>query len=400
MVVVIGAGELHRAAEWASLAPALRTPPWGFAWAAPLLPATPHTAELLRWATIAAASFAGVGLFTRAALCVTAALLLLALALPQQWGAGVHTHHLWWFTVLLAASPCADALSLDAKRRGATAPPAPSLAHGVPVRAAWLCIGLILFFPGFWKLRTQGLDWALTDNLKHQLWFKWLEHGAQPAVRLDRWPALLKVGGAGVLALELGFVGIVLVERLRPFAVAAALAFHAATRAFFFIGFSSLWACYVVFAPWSRWLDREPTSPAPPRSPWPALAAATFVLCGVALAGARGVEHGWPFACYPTFRHDPGPEAPVLVAVEVLEGGETREVPLDFLRGDGGQKEWSAMWHLLSSPTAQGLTAWWRAHRTATGAVKRVQLYRAWWPADPDARTPPRRGELLLEVSP
>ncbi len=393
MFVVLGASELHRAAEWASLPLELRTAPWGFV----ALPIGAPAAEALRWATVVAASFALVGLFTRAAVAVTAALLLLVLALPQQWGAGVHTHHLLWFTLLLAASPCGDALSIDAWR--ARLRPAPAEAYGIPVRAAWLCIGLIFFFPGFWKLATQGLGWALSDNLVHQLHFKWLEHGVVPAVRLDRHPLLLKAGGLGVLALELSFVALVLVRRARPFAVAAALGFHAATRAFFLIGFSSLWACYVVFAPWSRWVGAREHGEPSRRSPWPAALMAVLVLGGVALAGARGLEHGWPFACYPTFRHDPGASAPVLVAEEELADGARRELPLGFLRGDSGQKEWSAMWHLLSAPRPEALRAWWEAHRADRSGVVAVRFFAGGVAADPDAAADaPVRRALLAEV--
>lgn len=396
MIVVLGAGELHRAAEWASVPPELRTPPWGFGWASSLLPASPSAAEALRWATVAAASLALVGLFTRVALSLTALLLLFALALPQQWGAGVHTHHLLWFTLLLAASPSGDALSLDARRAKLHAAPSP--AYGIPVRAAWLTIGLIFFFPGYWKLRTQGLDWALSDNLKHQLHFKWLEHGIVPFVRLDRYPALLKAGGLGVLLLELTFAGLVCLRRVRPIAVAAALGFHAATRVFFLIGFSSLWACYVVFAPWSRWLATEPGTADRKRSPWPPLLMAVVVLGGAAIAGAQGLEHGWPFASYPTFRYDPGPSAPVLVAEEQLDDGTRRELPLDFLRAESGQKEWSAMWHLLAAPRAEALQAWWRQHQPRTAGVEAVHFYRGTLAADPDAQGRPVRAALLTTV--
>jgi hypothetical protein len=222
-----------------------------------------------------------------------------------------------------------------------------------------------------------------------------------PALRLDRVPVLLRAGGLSVLVLEVTLLPLVLWRVTRPFAVAAALGFHAATRVFFLIGFSSLWACYVVFVPWKKWLALEsrPTQPAA-RTAWPAAVMAALVLGGIALGGALGVEHGWPFACYPTFRHDPGTHAPVLVAEEELAGGERRELPLEFLRGDSGQKEWGAMWELLARPEGPRLVAWWRAHRSGGGEVVRVRFYRAGLAADPDARGAPRRGAQLAEAVP
>lgn len=62
--------------------------------------------------------------------------------IAQTIGSAMHIHHLLWlaFAALLAASPCGDALSLDsliARRRGRPSSPEPSLAHGLPIRAAW-----------------------------------------------------------------------------------------------------------------------------------------------------------------------------------------------------------------------------------------------------------------------
>lgn len=406
MVVTMLAVEVRDAEQYAALEGALRTPPWGFGWATAFIPANSSEALILKYALVGTASLALVGFLTRWALVGTTVLLLLLLALPQQWGAGVHTHHLLWFSALLAGAPSGDALSVDAwlRRRRGIVPPRASLAHGVPVRAAWVSIGLIFFFPGLWKLHQQGLGWALSDNLVHQLYFKWLELGQLPSVRLDQYPLLLKAGGLGVLLLELTALPLLLWDRTRLITVGALLAFHAATQAFFFIAFSSLWVCYLVFFPWSRWLDEcDPHDPPKPMTfgTWVALAMAAFIVCGQLLSGALRIEHGWPFACYPTFRFDPGKRAPVLIVEETLRDGTKRELSGDFLKGPSGQREWSAMWHLLRQPERERLAAWWRARQRDTAHVVSVSFFRGSIAVNPEEwSSPPLPHELLVSVEP
>src|SRR6202022_4806069 len=81
-----------------------------------------------------------VGLFTRTSIIVSLLLSLYVLGLPQLFGKMNHYHHLIWFMAILAVSPCADVLSVDAifkswKRadQGSTEPPAPARAYSLPL---------------------------------------------------------------------------------------------------------------------------------------------------------------------------------------------------------------------------------------------------------------------------
>lgn len=381
MTVVLGAAEVQRAAEWAALPVVLRSPPWGFAWASALLPQSAQSASVLRWAVTAAAAFALAGLFTRVALWLTALGLTVLLALTQQWGAGVHTHHLLWFTLLLAAGPSGESLSVDAFRKtGRWIPEAECTPrHGVPVLAACASLGLIFFFPGCWKLLEQGLDWALSDNVKHQLWFKWVEHGALPFFRLDLHPWLLRAGGLFTLAIELLALPMLLWRRTRLLALLLLLAFHAATQAFFFIGFSSLWLCYAGLLPWARWTKQPERFAGAPSRAWPVV---VLVLSGQLLAGASGVEHGWPFACYPTFRHDPGRAVPTVRVTETFADGTTRVQ----LARPNSDRDWGQLWSLLPAMETAQLARWWSGQRpVASPPPVSVRFERAWLDADPDA---------------
>jgi len=402
MTVVLGAREVRQSVAEATLPGVLRTAPTGFGWAASLVPGSAEAATLLSGLLFLAACLALVGCLTRVSLAVTTVLLAVVLAVPQQWGAGVHTHHLLWFSALLAAGPSGDALSVDSwlRRRRGLPSPAASVAHGVPIRAAWIVIGLVYLFPGVWKLRAQGLHWALSSNLANQLHWKWLEFGRLPVLRVDHWPGLLKAGGLAVLAFELGFLPMVLFRRTRPFAVGAALLFHLFSRVFFFIDFSSLWGCFTVFVPWSRWLhEPEETRAFPARSVAPALAVAGAIVAGQIATGVRGLEHGWPFACYPSFRHDPGGRVPLLVVEEEAADGGWLESPRPFLAGATGQRAWAAMWSVLQRPTPERLLAWWRLHRTERGLQPTaVRFFRASADAAPEGWNESPRREALLAV--
>ncbi len=399
MAIVLSSAEVHQAATWAALPDALGALPWGASWASGVSPLTPQLAGALRWLLVTTATLSLMGLFTRLSMILTCVLLFAVLGTAQRWGT-IHAHHLLWFTALLAASPCGDALSIDAWRadRRHELSPRAATAYGLPVRAVWVSIGLIFFFPGYWKWRTLGLDWALSDNLLHQLHFKWAEMGELPALRLDHWPALLHAGGLGVLLFEPTLLPLLCIGAVRRFAVAAALAFHLATQVFFFINFSSLWACYLVFVPWSRWLA-IPAGTAPSRRwSWPPAVAAVVVLSGQCIAGFLCHEHGWPFACYPTFRDDPGTQAGVLIIEDERRDGRRSEMPLEFLHGVSGQKQWSAMWQVIRQPTAERLRAWWHQHDENPSDVSRVRFYQGTLDVDPDVHAAPMRGRLILEL--
>ena len=79
-----------------------------------------------------------------------------------------------------------------------TLPPARAPEYGVPIRIAWLLLGMVFFFPGLWKLRTAGLGWITGDTLRNQMYWKWaVIPGLTPPLRIDRFPATVARGGGG-----------------------------------------------------------------------------------------------------------------------------------------------------------------------------------------------------------
>lgn len=406
----------------AMLPEASRVAPFGVGWLVPLLTITPESVRLVRVVLWIACALAGVGLFSQASMAVAVLAASYVMLVPQLGGAVFHDHHLLWLAVIVAASPCGDALSIDAwlaRRRGAPRPTR-GRAHGAAIRAAWLVLGCVFFFPGVHKLRTSGLDWILSDNLRNQMWWKWAEDPAtQPSFRIDRYPTLLHLGAGAAVAFELAFPFLIFGRRTRALGVIAALLFHAATEHFMGIRFTVLWVTYGVFVPWERllaWVSARPeasTAPAPlrseadpaaPLSEARALRTITFVaiplLTAIATAGALALVDAYPFACYPTFAWIVPDHMPALEAATIDPEGGTRTVlPRALWRDEHEPREWATEWSVIGCYDdfeAARLEAYFRARLAARPALaaaargRAVELSRVEITIDPD-----RRGEVL-----
>jgi len=233
-------------------------PPAGLGWLLASLPVGPDLMEGAARLLLLSSVLAMLGVYTRVSAVVVVVLGFYVLGVPQLFGKVNHYHHLLWFAAILAASPCGDALSIDALRRawkgadsGNVEPPGESRAYALPLRLVWLLIGVMYFFPGFWKWWSAGIDWALSDNLRFIMYTRWTEVGDwTPFFRIDRYPLLYQAGAAGTIAFELSFIFLIFFPRLRLLAVAQALAFHTMTRVLMQIWFDSLVRCYVAFFDW------------------------------------------------------------------------------------------------------------------------------------------------------
>lgn len=272
-----------------------------------------------------------VGWRTRAALFTASITTWYVVGLAQSFGKVDHNHHLLWTLIILAVSPCADALSVDSAGRRR---PADHPRYGFPVRAIWLVIGLAYFFAGLWKLGAAGLEWALSDNLRDIMWGERVARGGfNPLVDIAGSPALYRAAGVGALIFELFFVFLVF-SRARPLAVGMGVTFHLGTWATMGIGFMSLISIYGVFFDWTATVDRyqrawhrlQRRPPVPPASdPVPsrsrlAVAVPIALVVAVALAGGVRELNGWPVASYPDFGYLAGDR----VAMVSLQAGQER----------------------------------------------------------------------------
>ena len=317
--VILASPELYAARGLAESPGRLAFAPEGLSWIAQL-PIGPPLARILFVIALSTAATAILGFWARASLGMLTVSAGLLFSLSQRQGAVLHDMHLFWMTALLAASPCGEALSLDAW--GKPRPP-PSRRYGVPLLFARVLLGLVYFFPGFHKLRLAGFGWMTSGNIINQMHAKWFEHGRLPLLRIDHAPLLCAVGAIGVVLFELSFLFLAVASRrTRWVAMGAGLVFHLSTQVFFFIPFVSLWACYVALL--SSREKPEPGNGEPaPRS---AIVVGTALCLAVAVQGLRAQTDAWPFACYPTFGHPQGTTIPDIVVELALDDGTTRRL--------------------------------------------------------------------------
>ncbi len=267
-VVILGSFSIHNVQWFAALPADLQFPLPGLSVVLGYIPINENVAWYASVALTITCVLCLIGLFTRASLVISLVLSIYVLGIPQLFGKVDHYHHLIWFILILAVSPCADVLSCDAVRqswkradRGVTEPPAPAIAYALPLRFVWLLMGVIYFSAGFWKVWTSGLAWAWSNNPRNLMYNKWAElSGWTPLFRIDLHPLLFKLSALFTLAFELSFIVLIFFATVRWLAPLGGLAFHNATNLFMRISFLNLQACYVAFVDWSgvfKWMGQR-----------------------------------------------------------------------------------------------------------------------------------------------
>jgi hypothetical protein len=298
--------------------------------------------------TIAAALFrtgciaAILGVYPRLAAAIVAVAFFYCEGVGQLFGKVNHSHHLVWTAAVLAASPLGDALSLERfrarrKQGGAAVPPAaPSIAYSRPIRLIWLIMGVVYFYPGFWKAITAGSAWIFTANLQNRMFQKWSDDPSfSPLFRVDHFPVLLALGAFGTLVFELGWIVFVIPRRTRWISIAMGLGFHNMTRMTMNIAFWPLQIMYASFVPWQRLFDRFSARRVATAAPSettaraerlvPAMNWTGGIILGFALLyGAAHLDTAWPFACFPTFDAYLGDRVHDLGAYYVARDGSER----------------------------------------------------------------------------
>jgi len=406
--LIVISPELHQAADLAARPELLKFVPEGAAWLA-ALHLTPSAAQTLRLIALSSGALAMLGYHCRAALALLTLSALPLYALSQFGGAVLHDMHLFWFSGLLALSPCGDVWALDSWGKQPRRAPRE---YALPVALCRAFLGVVYFFPGLHKLLESDWEWAAAPHVVAQMHAKWFEMAELPWLRIDRYPWLCALGGHAVLLFELGFFPLVSCRKTRTFAALLGIGFHFATQAFLFIPFLSLWACYVVLAPWA-WLCRRSREDGPKPAPKPGrdsrratLPAAVFggvVLTLAIVQGVRGQTQAWPIACYPTFAAIIADSLPDLL----IEAESASGQPMRFSgreRAARTQAEWGRVFRISG---VYGSPADARALREhALDAARRAQIalspgttlrvYRADYATEPELwNSAPRNLHLL-----
>lgn len=281
------------------------------------------------------------GFKTRWSIVIFTLTLFYLFAIPNLYGKVNHNHHLIWFPAILAFSPCDDRFSLDAyfRRRSNKVIHHSSKSYSLPFLLIWILIGLIYFFPGFWKMWTNGLDWALTDNVRNQMYFKWKELGSwwswTPIFRIDHYPLLFKSSGLYTLIFELFFIPLLLNKSTRKLAIALGIGFHLGTLLFMNIFFVVLVWSYLSFVNWNSipFLTEKGNMSSLKQSyrsysltKWIGI---TLITSGILFG--FGKWDSWPFTVYPTFDSMIEEESNELQFSGISKDGKTIELDKEVL---------------------------------------------------------------------
>jgi hypothetical protein len=255
------------ALNWSYNITALAAPPESFWFPIPLFDVLsipkPSAGFLLAVATVWRLSLVTscIGLFTRASTVVAAVLGLYVFGLPHNYGKIDHHTALEFFVfVILAASRCGDALSVDRliarARRGKPLPHRePSGEYTWPIRCVWMMFALVFFAAGFAKLRNSGLDWIVTDNFARMI-----ENRTGVLAPLAR--TVLRVGivgnvlAAGTILFELCYPLALVSRRARMLVVPGVFLMQVGIFLFMRIPFHEFLICNVFWIPWDTLFSR------------------------------------------------------------------------------------------------------------------------------------------------
>jgi uncharacterized membrane protein YphA (DoxX/SURF4 family) len=286
---------------------------------------SPPPASLIELAGIVA--YAGaiamlIGLCTRAATVATAlAMLVLASQAMSYQPSWSHDFNVVLLALIaFVGARGGDALAVDAVIRWLRRPAPVAATYQWSVRLVQLAVGLMFLSACVLKLRSGGLHWALSDNLRHQLLARYDLIGAVHRPPIVDWllARSWRYEGSALLNLisqAMPVVAIVLVDR--PWIRALAAVFFvievAALYAVMELGNPSWFPLAAVFIDWDRlwaWIRRTPPAAlAPGTSPvrLPRAAAifvAGFVVVDLVISFAPRVDEvlrTFPFSRFPMF---------------------------------------------------------------------------------------------------
>jgi hypothetical protein len=225
-------------------------------WLIDIIPVNASIYTVFVWLGVVCCMFIVVGYKTRWFLLINAVCVFYIMATPNFFGKLWHNQLVIWICWFFAFSKCFDALSLDAKLNKTKV--VKSADYTFPIRFVWLQLGIIYFWAGFYKLWDGGFDWALGQSMINQVQLEWLQHYDKiPAIRIDHYPILLKLGGLVVIGFELGYILLVLKPANRWVAAIGGLVMHNAIGYFMYIAFLHLLqAFYFFYIDFTGWFSK------------------------------------------------------------------------------------------------------------------------------------------------
>ncbi len=298
------------------------------------IPISRHIIDVIQPLFLLVSVTAFVGLFTRVSVIIYAVLAFYLFSICHLYGKPVNNHYLIWFPIVLACSDCGRLLSADALITRLRTRQWPddqrSRRYTVAVNAALLLLGILYFFPGFWKIWNCGLDWVFRYNLRNIFYTKWIElNGWQPVFRFDRSEILMAAIALFSVLFELVFVFWAMARRHSILLLIGGISFHYGVLYFTQINFTYLLPLYACLFDWGYVADKLKKFMHKPRSGVAAEVALKLTPSGVVLLAlvTGNILCGftkivsWPFACFPTFDYMV-PEKVDVIVYEGYKGGK------------------------------------------------------------------------------
>lgn len=331
------------------------------------------------------------GIKTRWSIILFTLTLFYLFAIPNFYGKVNHNHHLIWIPAILAFSPCADRFSLDVyfRKRANKSIVHSSRSYSLPFLLIWTLIGLIYFFPGFWKMWSDGLDWCLTNNIRNQMYYKWFALGDlyswTPFFRIDHYPILFKASGLYTIIFELFFIPLLLNKATRKLAIFLGVGFHVGTLVFMNIFFIVLVWSYLSFVNWSKIpflrernnLGRLVSSNNDSRFvKWIGI-----TLISTSIVFGFGKWYSWPFTVYPTFDSIIEEETDHLVFVATTSHGNKMELSNDPLYLEyTSPRYWSIEYNIIQANKENKLDSALMDHLVSiysskSSEIKEIEIY-------------------------
>lgn len=140
--------------------------------------------------------------------------------------------------------------------------------YGWPVRTGLAVVAIVYFLTGLHKVLTSGPAWVLSDNMRNVMYAAPLTGKAptDAALVIAEHAWLAHLVAAVTLAIELGFVSVLVWPRVRPLFVTAVIALHTSVWLTHGLDYS-MWAgtAIVLLVDWSAAIERYVPSLARPR---------------------------------------------------------------------------------------------------------------------------------------
>jgi len=387
----------------------------GIGWLIDLLPVSPDIYMAMGLSGIVFSLLAAVGYRTRMFMLLNAFTIFYVMATPNFYGKIWHQQLPIWISWILAASPCADVLSIDSRLKNSQPVKGPYAFH---LRMIWIQFGLIYFWAGFYKLWDSGFDWALNDTVVNLVTIEWFEHYDRiPSIRIDRLPMLIKTGALLTVIFELFYLFLLFGKKTRWISIMGGPLMHNLIGKFMYISFFFfLQVFYIVFIPWNWIIEKVRPRIAPSEMgteaalKWssPAVLIPLVIVSSNALCGLFKIN-SYPFSIYPVYT-DVVPDTVAYFDYHILDAGmETVDFREEarhtrFRWEDYSRIEYELIRHYRQTDTIDtaGVVTMWRRWQMGVPALKdadTVDVFIAKRLLDPDKASRPISEEFLLRLN-